>query len=132
MKQKHHIFHLINKWTGEDVSGLLNGLLKPIDKPCIINNMPYNNNIESLDKLKTQNPNKFSALLQCGHIHNLFIVTALSVWEEFSIYHTESSLNSYVADCIKPVLTSDVFLRGNMIYEKTRTGIQECLVNKQL
>ncbi len=67
----------------KDVSKLLETLLKPFDKQCV----KKTRTIESLEKLRTKNNVEFKKLLNCGYIHNLFILIGLSVWEDFQNYY---------------------------------------------
>ncbi|UIB20773.1 putative protein 203L [Cricket iridovirus] len=128
MKKKNHIFHNINKWAKKDVSKLLETLLKPFDKQCV----KKTRTIESLEKLRTKNNVEFKKLLNCGYIHNLFILIGLSVWEDFSKLHTETSLNTFINECLIPISTSPNFLAGNMLYTQTKPGVLKCLNDKNL
>ncbi len=88
--------------------------------------------IESLEKLRTKNNVEFKKLLNCGYIHNLFILIGLSVWEDFSKLHTENVIKYIMNECLIPISTSPNFLAGNMLYTQPKPGFLKCLNDKNL
>jgi hypothetical protein len=127
IKQKNHVFHVINKWFGKNINKKLDALLKPVDPKCV----KKHRTIESLDQLKVRDNEQFKQLLACGYIHNLFVVKSLSVWEDFSKLHTEQSLDKFI-EYIKIIASSDPFLSGTMSYMDTNRGALEFMDTNKL
>ncbi len=50
----------------------------------------------------------------------------------FSKLHTETSLNTFINECLIPISTSPNFLAGNMLYTQTKPGVLKCLNDKNL
>ncbi len=48
----------------------------------------------------------------------------------FSKLHTETSLNTFINECLIPISTSPNFLAGNMLYTQTKPGVLKCLNDK--
>ena len=122
MKQKNHIFHNINKWVKKDMSKKLESLMKPMDAKCI----KKTRHIETFQELKTKNETEFKRLLACGYIHNLFVLTALAAWEDFSKVHTEASLNSFI-ECILKYFENPEFIAGTLDYTHAKKDIVVCI-----
>jgi hypothetical protein len=123
MKQKNYVFHKINKLLKKDMTNLLEALIKPMDIKCV----KKTRSIESLEKLKTINKFEFDRLLTCGYVHNLFVITSLAVWEEYSKIHSETSLSTYIKECIVPIYQNPEFLRGTLDYTYAKRGLLECM-----
>ncbi|CCV02539.1 hypothetical protein IIV31_167R [Armadillidium vulgare iridescent virus] len=132
--QKSYVLHRINKLLKKDVSAVLNGLFKPFDANCvaIMKSLPRNYNFEEIELLKTQNIPEFQKIHNCGYIHNLFMVVALSLWAESAKAKTEASLTSFIAECLNPIVTSPNFKNGVMIYTVTKAGILNCMTLKNI
>ncbi len=96
---------------------MLETLLKPFDKQCV----KKTRTIESLEKLRTKNNVEFKKLLNCGYIHNLFILIGLSCMGRFFKITYRNVINTFINECLIPLSTSPNFLAGNMLYTQTKT-----------
>jgi hypothetical protein len=70
--------------------------------PMTCTSLEENYYIEDMELLKIEHPDLFKSLLDCGFVHNLYLVTALEEWDTYSATHSEESFNSFQYLCLRP------------------------------
>ena len=134
LKQKYHVFHTVNKLMAskyadsEDVDAILyeNDIdLYTLDSKCVTKHYHLN----ELDELRAAEPEEFARMLNCGYIHNIFVINSIGIWGEFSKMQDDISLGLFFRDCLSNILKRNDFIDGSISYNSAINTLKECLTN---
>jgi hypothetical protein len=93
-KRKQNVLNILNEFKLK-----LNDVQFP---PITCKSIDKNYEIEELDNLKQSDPKKLEDLVNCGYVHNLYLVVLFEEWIKLSKTHSDSSFENFLYLCVRP------------------------------